>query len=92
MEPGMVNTKNPEKNQADVTILNDYPMDDIENNPYNVNNAYNSDDDNNEGNDIKPMEKPEEPSVQTKAETFVEYMKTQKGGNLQTSIWNLIKK
>merc|ERR1719354_56332 len=69
---------NPEKNQADVTILNDYPMDDIENNPYNVNNAYNSDDDNNEGNDIKPMEKPEEPSVQTKAETFVEYMKTQK--------------
>ena len=81
MIPEQVKTnKNPRKNLAsdDVSILDDW----MDNDP-----AFNDnpDDDNDQENDVKQaeMEKPEEPTLQSKAETFVEFMKTVKGGILK---------
>jgi hypothetical protein len=74
MVPALVKNRNPE----DVAIL-DYPIE------YDVGLNDNSDEDVNNEHETKEdeNEKPEEPSIQAKAETFVEFMKTVKEGFLK---------
>ena len=74
MVPALVKNRNPD----DVAIL-DYPIE------YDVGLNDNSDDDVNNEHETKgeENEKPEEPSIQAKAETFVEFMKTVKEGFLK---------
>ena len=77
MVPALVKNRNPD----DVAVL-EYPIE------YDVSFNDNSDDDVNNEHEPKgeEIEKPEEPTTQAKAETFVEFMKTVKESFLKCII------